>query len=75
MGIGKESRMTRKTAPKPTPPVPKPKPGLVHHTDRGGQYAGTQYRAVLARRRDEAEHEPTRHRDRIGRRLKVNGAS
>src|SRR4029077_4644972 len=22
---------------------------LVHHTDRGGQYAGTQYRAVLAR--------------------------
>ena len=26
-----------------------PKPGLVHHTDRGGQYAGTQYRAVLAR--------------------------
>ena len=26
-----------------------PKPGLVHHTDRGGQYAGTQYRAVLQR--------------------------
>ena len=26
-----------------------PKPGLVHHTDRGGQYAGTQYRAVLKR--------------------------
>ena len=26
-----------------------PKPGLVHHTDRGGQYAGTQYRAVLNR--------------------------
>jgi putative transposase len=26
-----------------------PKPGLVHHTDRGGQYAATQYRAVLAR--------------------------
>ena len=23
--------------------------GLIHHTDRGGQYAGTQYRAVLAR--------------------------
>ena len=26
-----------------------PKAGLVHHTDRGGQYAGTQYRAVLRR--------------------------
>ncbi len=26
-----------------------PSPGLVHHTDRGGQYAGTRYRAVLAR--------------------------
>jgi transposase InsO family protein len=26
-----------------------PQPGLVHHTDRGGQYASTQYRAVLAR--------------------------
>jgi putative transposase len=26
-----------------------PKPGLIHHTDRGGQYAGTQYRAVLKR--------------------------
>jgi putative transposase len=26
-----------------------PKPGLVHHSDRGGQYAGTQYRAVLRR--------------------------
>jgi len=26
-----------------------PRPGLVHHTDRGGQYAGTQYRAVLKR--------------------------
>jgi len=26
-----------------------PKLGLVHHTDRGGQYAGTQYRAVLKR--------------------------
>jgi transposase InsO family protein len=26
-----------------------PKPGLVHHTDRGGQYAGTRYRAVLTR--------------------------
>jgi transposase InsO family protein len=26
-----------------------PKAGLVHHTDRGGQYAGMQYRAVLTR--------------------------
>ena len=26
-----------------------PKPGLVHHTDRGGQYAGHAYRAVLQR--------------------------
>lgn len=26
-----------------------PKPGLVHHSDRGGQYAGTAYRAVLCR--------------------------
>lgn len=26
-----------------------PKPGLVHHTDRGGQYAGRAYRAVLRR--------------------------
>jgi putative transposase len=26
-----------------------PKPGLIHHTDRGGQYAGTRYRAVLGR--------------------------
>lgn len=26
-----------------------PKPGLVHHTDRGGQYAGHAYRAVLRR--------------------------
>jgi putative transposase len=26
-----------------------PKPDLVHHTDRGGQYAGTKYRAVLKR--------------------------
>ena len=24
-------------------------PGLIHHTDRGGQYAGHRYRAVLAR--------------------------
>lgn len=26
-----------------------PKPGLVHHSDRGGQYAGVAYRAVLGR--------------------------
>jgi len=26
-----------------------PAPGLIHHTDRGGQYAGSEYRAVLAR--------------------------
>lgn len=28
-----------------------PKPGLIHHTDRGGQYAGRQYRQVLQRAR------------------------
>lgn len=27
------------------------KSGLIHHSDRGGQYAGTRYRAVLARAR------------------------
>lgn len=26
-----------------------PEAGLIHHTDRGGQYAGNDYRAVLAR--------------------------
>lgn len=26
-----------------------PRPGLIHHTDRGGQYAGTEYRNMLAR--------------------------
>lgn len=26
-----------------------PTPGVIHHTDRGGQYAGAQYRRVLAR--------------------------
>lgn len=26
-----------------------PPPGLIHHTDRGGQYAGTKYRQMLAR--------------------------
>ena len=29
----------------------RPKPGLIHHTDRGGQYAGSEYRRVLARAR------------------------
>jgi transposase InsO family protein len=28
-----------------------PPPGLIHHTDRGGQYAGTEYRELLARAR------------------------
>jgi putative transposase len=28
-----------------------PKPGLIHHTDRGGQYAGGDYRQVLGRAR------------------------
>jgi putative transposase len=27
----------------------RPRPGLIHHTDRGGQYAGVEYRKVLAR--------------------------
>ena len=26
-----------------------PRPGLVHHSDRGGQYAGKQYRALMSR--------------------------
>ena len=26
-----------------------PSPGLIHHTDRGGQYAGAEYRSVLRR--------------------------
>jgi transposase InsO family protein len=30
-----------------------PKPGLIHHTDRGGQYAGGDYRRVLVRARME----------------------
>jgi transposase InsO family protein len=29
----------------------RPGPGLIHHTDRGGQYAGRQYRQVLQRAR------------------------
>jgi putative transposase len=27
----------------------RPQPGLIHHTDRGGQYAGAEYRRMLAR--------------------------
>lgn len=27
----------------------RPKPGLIHHTDRGGQYASVDYREILAR--------------------------
>jgi transposase InsO family protein len=30
-----------------------PSPGLIHHIDRGGQYAGGEYRQVLARARME----------------------
>jgi transposase InsO family protein len=29
----------------------RPRPGLIHHSDRGGQYAGGQYRRMLARAR------------------------
>lgn len=29
----------------------RPKPGLIHHTDRPGQYAGSEYRKTLARGR------------------------
>lgn len=29
----------------------RPGPGLIHHSDRGGQYAGSEYRALLARAR------------------------
>jgi putative transposase len=29
----------------------RPQPGLIHHTDRGGQYAGIEYRQMLARAR------------------------
>ena len=31
--------------------VRQPKPGLIHHSDRGGQYAGAGYRQMLARAR------------------------
>jgi putative transposase len=30
-----------------------PGPGLIHHIDRGGQYAGGEYRQVLGRARME----------------------
>jgi transposase InsO family protein len=29
----------------------RPRPGLIHHSDRGGQYAGSEYRQILARAR------------------------
>jgi putative transposase len=29
--------------------IRQPQQGLIHHTDRGGQYAGKQYRAIIAR--------------------------
>jgi transposase InsO family protein len=29
--------------------VRRPRPGLIHHSDRGGQYAGAEYRQMLAR--------------------------
>ena len=29
--------------------IRQPRPGMIHHTDRGGQYAGTEYRRVLDR--------------------------
>lgn len=29
--------------------VRRPRPGLIHHSDRGGQYAGAEYRRMLAR--------------------------
>jgi putative transposase len=32
-------------------PARQPAPGLIHHTDRGGQYAGKRYREVLRRAR------------------------
>ena len=34
-----------------------PEAGLIHHTDRGGQYASKRYRDVLRRCEDAAEHE------------------
>ena len=33
--------------------IRRPQPGLIHHSDRGGQYAGKQYRALLRRARIE----------------------
>jgi putative transposase len=38
----------------------KPAPGLVHHSDRGVQYASEGYVAVLDRHWDDSEHEPAR---------------
>ena len=36
----------------------RPEPGLVHHSDRGVQYACTEYQTLLATHGLEAEHEP-----------------
>ncbi len=41
-----------------------PLPGLIHHTDRGGQYAGNEYCLVL--RRDEALQSMSREGDCYG---------
>ena len=37
-----------------------PAPNMIHHTDRGGQYAGQKYRAIL--RCDAIKHESRRGR-------------
>ena len=37
-----------------------PPAGLIHHTDRGGQYAGTRLSRCAAARRDASKHEPRR---------------
>ena len=37
-----------------------PRPGLIHHTDRGGQYAGAEYRKTAGPRGHAAKHEPRR---------------
>jgi putative transposase len=36
----------------------KPPPGLIHHSDRGSQYAAANYRKVLGACRDDPIHEP-----------------
>lgn len=37
----------------------RPRPGLVHHSDRGLQYARGEYVAVLETVRDSCQHEPS----------------